>query len=407
MRIWLIDHYSVPPKYYPLARQTIFAKHLMEMGHEVLIIAASTVHNSTINLIEGDEEYIEVTEEGVKYLLIKCRQYSGNGVSRFANMLEFADKLPRICARLEKPDAIVACSMTIFACAQGIRLGRKYGCKKIAQITDLWPESIVAYGMAGPGHPLVITLRALEKWIYTHADTVIFSMEGAYDYISGRGWEKAVPREKVRFINNGVDLKAFEQDRERFPAEDADLKAPGVFKVVYTGSVRKANRLDLLVEAAALLDQEKIRILIWGGGDELERLEKDAERSGSQNVFFKGRVDKKQIPAILTGGDALFLDPFDEAVSRYGISSNKLFEYFAAGKPILMCSLPGHNPAERFHCSITYENTPEGVAAAIRKAFSLREDEREEMRRGALAAAEEYSFDTLSAKLNSVLEGTP
>ena len=96
----MIDHYSVPPKYYPLARQTIFAKHLMEMGHEVLIIAASTVHNSTINLIEGDEEYIEVTEEGVKYLLIKCRQYSGNGVSRFANMLEFADKLPRICDSL-------------------------------------------------------------------------------------------------------------------------------------------------------------------------------------------------------------------------------------------------------------------------------------------------------------------
>ena len=141
--------------------------------------------------------------------------------------------------------------------------------------------------------------------------------------------------------------------------------------------------------------------------DELERLEKDADRIGSKNVCFKGRVDKKQIPAILAGGDALFLDPFDEAVSRYGISSNKLFEYFAAGKPILICSLPGHNPAERFHCSITYENTPEGVAAAIRKAFSLREDEREEMRRGALAAAEEYSFDTLSAKLDSVLEGTP
>ena len=145
------------------------------------------------------------------------------------------------------------------------------------------------------------------------------------------------------------------------------------------------------------------KTLIWGGGDELERLEKDADRIGSKNVCFKGRVDKKQIPAILAGGDALFLDPFDEAVSRYGISSNKLFEYFAAGKPILMCSLPGHNPAERFHCSITYENTPEGVAAAIRKAFSLREDEREEMRRGALAAAEEYSFDTLSAKLDSVL----
>ncbi len=44
MRIWLINHYAVPPQYYPLARPSLFAKNLMKMGHEVVIIAASTVH---------------------------------------------------------------------------------------------------------------------------------------------------------------------------------------------------------------------------------------------------------------------------------------------------------------------------------------------------------------------------
>ena len=407
MRIWLIDHYSVPPKYYPLARQTIFAKHLMKMGHEVLIIAASTVHNSSINLIEGKEEYIELTEDGVKYLLIKCRQYSGNGLRRMANMLEFADKLPRVCAHLEKPDAILSCSMTLFACAQGLRLSERYGCRKIAQITDLWPETIVAYGMAGPRHPLVVMLRMLEKWIYTHADTIIFSMEGAYDYILARGWEKAVPREKVCFINNGVDLEAFEENGRQFPAEDDELRESGTFKVVYTGSVRKANRLDLLIDAASLIEDDRIRILIWGGGDELDGLHDTVRRRGLKNVAFKGRVDKKQIPAILMSADALFLDPFDEAVSQYGISSNKLFEYFAAGKPILMCRLPGHNPAGNYRCSITYEISPEGVAAAIRKASALSQGQREEMQIGALNAARAYSYDALSEKLNSVLEEKP
>ena len=404
MRIWLIDHYSVPPKYYPLARQTIFAKHLMEMGHEVLIIAASTVHNSSINLIEGKEEYTELTEDGVKYLLIKGRPYSGNGVKRIANMLEFAQKLPGVCAHLEKPDAIVSCSMTLFACAQGLRLSEKYGCRKIAQITDLWPETIVAYGMAGPFHPFVVTLRCLEKWIYTHADKIIFSMEGAYDYILSRGWEKAVPREKVCYINNGVDLKAFEEDRRQFPAEDAELREPGIFKVVYTGSVRKANRLDLLIDAASLIWDERIRILIWGAGDELDSLRETVRNRGLKNVSFKGHVDKKQIPAILSESDALFLDPFDEAVSRYGICSNKLFEYFASGKPVLMCTLPGHNPAAAYRCSISYEISPQGVADAIRKVFSLSDSEREEMRSGALEAARAYSYDELSEKLISVLE---
>ena len=54
MRIWLINHYAVPPQYYPLARQNYFAKYLMQAGHEVTIFAASTVHNSELNLIEDD-----------------------------------------------------------------------------------------------------------------------------------------------------------------------------------------------------------------------------------------------------------------------------------------------------------------------------------------------------------------
>ena len=405
MRIWLIDHYAVPPQYYPLARQTIFAKHLMQKGHEVLIIAASTVHNSSINLIEGEEEYIEQTVDGVHYLLIRCRQYKGNGLRRFANMMEFAYKLPKICDRLPRPDAIVSCSMTLFACAEGLKLSKKYGCRKIAQITDLWPESIVVYNIAKPYHPVVVALRCLEKWIYKNADAIIFSMEGAYDYIVHRRWEKAVPREKVYYINNGVDLKDFAENRARFPADDAELLDPGVFKVVYTGSIRKANRIDLLVDAAALIEESKIKILIWGAGEELDELREIVDRRGIRNVSFKGRVDKKKIPSILSNSDALFLDPFDEKISRYGISSNKLFEYFASGKPILMSKLPGHNPADGYHCSITYVNSPEDVARAIQQLFSFSEQEKEAMRTGALKAAEAYSYDVLSEKLESILEG--
>ena len=51
MNIWLINHYAVPPKYYPLARQTYFAKYLMAMGHTVTIFAASSVHKSDVNRI--------------------------------------------------------------------------------------------------------------------------------------------------------------------------------------------------------------------------------------------------------------------------------------------------------------------------------------------------------------------
>ncbi|MFR1759964.1 MAG: glycosyltransferase WbuB, partial [Christensenellaceae bacterium] len=121
MNIWLINHYAVPPQYYPLARQTYFAKYLMEMGHSVTIFAASTVHNSNQNLITDGAPYREETVNGVHYVYIRCRDYTGNGVSRIYNMMEFAWKLPGVCKRFPRPDAIVATSMPPVSCAAGIR----------------------------------------------------------------------------------------------------------------------------------------------------------------------------------------------------------------------------------------------------------------------------------------------
>lgn len=400
-----MDHYAVPPQYYPLPRPSMFAKNLIKMGHEVTIIAASTVHNSDVNLITDGARVKKATDDGVPYVFIRCRGYRGNGLGRVNNILEFAAKLPGVFDTLEKPDAIVATSFDPISCWQAIRYAKKHGIRAIAQIADLWPETLVAYGVAGENNPVVRALRALEKKIYTSADAIVFTMEGAYDYIRAQGWEKAVPREKVCFINNGVDLALFEQNKKDCPSNDAELADPSLFKIVYTGSIGKSNRLDLLVDAAALLEDKSIRILIWGSGDELENLKARVRAEGIRNVSFKGRAEKKQIPAILAGGDALFLDAFDERVSRYGISSNKLFEYFASGKPILMCALAGHNPAARFDCSLTYAATPEGVAETIRAARSLTPERREKMRQGALAAARAYSYDALSEKLNCVVEG--
>lgn len=80
MKIWLINHYAVPPQYYPLARPSLFAKNLIKMGHNVTIIAASTVHNSeSENLIKSKEKVKKIIDDGIPYILINCTPYQGNG----------------------------------------------------------------------------------------------------------------------------------------------------------------------------------------------------------------------------------------------------------------------------------------------------------------------------------------
>lgn len=407
MDIWLINHYAVPPKYYPLARQTCFAKYLMQMGHTVTIFAASSVHNSVPakNLITDGKPWREEWEDGVHYVYIKCCDYAGSGLRRVYNICEFAWKLPGVCKHFPRPDAIVATSMPPTSCAMGIRLARKYKCKGVAEIADLWPESIVAYGIAGPKNPAVIVLRWLEKWIYKKADSVVFTMEGAYDYILEQGWEKEIPRDKVFYVNNGVDLEAFQQNRERFPAEDADLNDPEVFKVVYTGSIRRVNNLGILLDTAKRIEDPRIRFLIWGDGDEKEALEKRIADENITNVVMKGRVEKKYIPAIVSKADLNIAHNEASALFRFGISFNKLFDYLAAGKPVL-CDFPcPYNPGVMVGAARTVEQpAPEMIAREIEQIAQLPTQEYEALCQAAEQGAQIYSFANLTKKLIEVIE---
>ena len=406
MRIWLINHYAVPPRYYPLARQNYFAKYLMRAGHEVTIFAASTVHNSDLNLIEDDTPYREDVVDGVHYVLIRCKSYHGNGVSRILNMLEFARKLPGVCNKYPRPDAIVATSMPPMSCAAGLKLARKYGCRGIAEIADLWPESIVAYGIAGPRNPAVLYLRRLEKWIYKKADAVVFTMEGAYDYILEQGWEREIPRSKVHYINNGVDLEQFRYNREHFTVDDPDLTDPDTFKVIYTGSIRKVNNLGLLLDAAKELRDPRVRFLIWGDGDEREALQQRVAEENISNVVFKGRVEKKYVPYITSSADLNIAHNTPSSLFRFGISFNKLFDYLAAGKPVLSDFPCPYNPAVLLHASLCVDDpTAQNIAQAVTQVAAMEREQYNELCSNAEKAAVEYDFRNLTNKLLQVING--
>lgn len=407
MDIWLINHYAVPPKYYPLARQTHFAKHLMAMGHTVTIFAASSVHNVTpaINLITDGAAWREETVEGVRYVYIRCCDYEGSGFKRIYNMCEFAWKLPGVCKKFSRPDAIVATSMPPMSCAMGVRLGRKYGCKTIAEIADLWPESIVAYGIAGPKNPAVIALRWLEKWIYKKADALVFTMEGAYDYILEQGWEKEIPRSKVHYINNGVDLDQFHYNRDHYQVEDADLDNPDIFKVIYTGSIRKVNNLGLLLDTAREVTDPRVKFLIWGDGNELSALRQRLVDEGITNVVFKGSVEKKYVPSIVSRADLNIAHNNPSPLFRFGISFNKLFDYLAAKKPILADFPCPYNPAVQRGAGRAVENpTAKNIAKVIEQVVTMENESYMKMCENSALAANEYDFKNLTNKLVSIIE---
>lgn len=408
MIIYLINHYAVPPQYYPLARPSLLAKNLIKMGHDVTIIAASTVHNSDCqNLIEDGSKVKHITDDGIPYVLINCKPYKGNGKERVINILQFARKLPKVLDILDKPDAIVATSFDPFTCYEGIRYAKNHGIKAIAEIADLWPETLVAYSGIGPNNPIVMYLRHIEKKIYTMSDKIVFTMEGAYKYIVKQGWTKEIPESKVHYINNGIDNELFAYNKDHFKIEDNDLEDSNKFKVIYTGSIRKVNNLGVLLDTAKYIDDKQIVFLIWGDGDELDRLKERVKVEHIENVIFKGKVQKQYTPFITSKADLNIAHNGQSQMFTYGVSFNKIFDYFAAGKPILCDFDSDYNPVIIHKAGVEVKSAePCEIAKKIMQMAHMTENEYSKLSKNALQAASHYDFKVLTENLIEIINST-
>lgn len=411
--IWILNHYATDMFENKTGRHFEFAKILSSRGYNPVIFCANTFHNSDkIIKIKNGKYRIEYSGK-IPFVFVKTSRYKTNGYLRIRNMIRFYQNLLKVAKKYikthEKPDIILASSVHPLTMAAGIKIAEKLGIRCICEIRDLWPESIVDYMNISSKNILIKALYKLEKWVYKKADCLIFTMEGGRQYITEKGWDKEhggpVDLKKVFHINNGVDLALFDYNKEHYKIDDKDLNNTQTFKVVYTGSIRKANNLEQIVECAELIKNKNIKFLIYGNGSDKEVLENECREKGIDNIIFKGKVDKKNIPYILSRGNLNILNYHDVHTWKYGGSQNKLFEYMASGKPILANIQIGYCLITRYQCGIAKRiKNARMYSQEINKIKCLPENEYKNMCINARKAAEDYDFKVLTEKLIEIIE---
>ena len=332
----------------------------------------------------------------------------GNMALFSLNLIRTAREFARITGA---PDVVYASSvhpLTVFA---GEQIARHFGVPCIGEVRDLWPETLVAYGSVKRDSAFGRLLYAGEKLMYARADAMVFTMEGAPDYIREHRWDTAsggpIDLSRVFNVNNGVDLEAFDRNVKDFPFEDPDLDDPGTFSVVYTGAVRRANNLGLMLDALEYLrDLENLKILIWGRGYEIEKLTAEAaERGLSDRFIFKPFVNKQYIPSILSKADVCLMHWERSSVNDYGYDYNKLFEYLASGKVVFSTIQSGHSLLVSHDCGIETDGpTPKDFANGLRRIYEMSPEERAEWGKKAREAAAFYDFRVQTRVLEQAIE---
>lgn len=164
-KVWLVSHYAMPPHLEIRVKTLKYASILQERGYDVLLITASTVHNTDINLIETKERFVVREYDGLKYVHIKCSGYLGSGVKRILNLLQFQKRFKRVMKKFDKPDVIVAdCNCVNY---KGIlSFAKKFKIPFVSEIRDLWPLSIVEYKNLSDKNPVIKYLYSQEKRMY-------------------------------------------------------------------------------------------------------------------------------------------------------------------------------------------------------------------------------------------------
>ena len=406
MKIWILNHYATNMYFDGTGRHQGLAKYLIRKGHEVKIFCASTVHNSD-QIVEIKEGISceKIGADSVPYVFIKTRKYVGNGRSRILNMMDFAKRLSKVLdAEAKKngfPDVILASSVHPLTLVAGIRFANRRKIHCICEIRDIWPLSLVEFGLIKNKGLIHKILLKLELWTYKKSESIIFTMKGAAQYINDMGWSKYIPNDKLWYVNNGVDLDRYEGNVKKYFIHDQDLESDN-FKIMYTGSIGISDNLYRLVEIAKNVQSKhnsSIQFIVYGDGSERKKLQKYCWDNKIENITFKGRVEKKYIPFILSKSNAniFFLEDFQ--IYKYGISLNKLFEYFAAGKPIITNIAFGYNEINGY-CGYTKED----ILTSIEDIYSLSDNSYETMCNNSKKLSIKYSFENLADDIINIIE---
>ena len=236
-KVWIMNHYATNMFVDKAGRHYWFAKELKEHGYDVTVFCATTFLNRDDVIDTNGKKFIEDQTEGIPFVFVSTIPAQGNGIRRVKSWLLFYKNLfPATRNRTlknGKPDVIIASSVHPLTMVAGIRIAKRLKIPCICEVRDLWPEAIFQFGKSREMSLMGRILIKGEYWIYKNAKALIFTKEGDTDYLKEKKWTTAqggdIDLKKCYYINNGIDLKDYEERMQTIQLDDPDLNNDTTF----------------------------------------------------------------------------------------------------------------------------------------------------------------------------------
>ena len=312
------------------SRGWLLMKEFANRGYQSVVITSDS--NNLADLPNFQSSFIKYSQEGVQVIMLKTLKYSvAKSVQRIFSWLNFEWVFFWLDKKLlPKPDVIIVSSLSLLTIVNGFFLKKKYKCKLVFEIREIWPLTIVEEGGFSRHNLFIIFLQFIESWGYNRSDLIVGTMPNLSEHVKNvSDYSKLVD-----CIPMGIDPTMLINTQSVNPEYIEQYLNPNYFNVVYTGTVGITNALDTFFKAAETLTKNpKIKFVIVGDGALKKIYQK--QYSHLPNLIFAPKVYNKQVQSILLHADVLYFSVFKSKVWHYGQSLNKVIDYMISNKPIV------------------------------------------------------------------------
>ena len=263
---------------------------------------------------------------------------------------------------LRRADVMVVVSPPLLLGAAAWLAGKIKGAPFVFHVQDMQPDAAVGLGMLRAGW-FIRALYELEAFAYRSAAGVSGITQGMLVKFRRKG----VPEKKLIYFPNAISLAQEGSTPKRGEFRRQNGLAAEAFLAVYAGNLGVKQGLDVLIEAARLLRNRQIQIVICGDGAQREVLAEQARRLELPNVTMLPLQQGADYNSLLEDADLCFIT--QQSGSGNSFFPSKLLGLLAQSKPVITVADPESELAEAvvaggFGLNIP-PGRPEEVAAVL------------------------------------------
>jgi len=387
MNIWFLSPHEQPHGH--TSRTYDYSQELLKRGHQVTVFTNSYCHRTHTERLAVGEKWRLEDIDGIRVVWLRTIHYTGNGLKRGLNMFSFAYRAFEAARALpDKPDVTVGDSVPPTAGWTACKLAKAKGAACVYQVRDAWPIALVYDGGLSRHSPVYYLFRYIEKRMYREAQAICATMPFLHPHVTESGGDP----NKITWIPNGVNVARYS------PFTAFDGGADRSLTAMYVGAYGFAHDVITIVKAAAILKSrgiDKYKFILVGDGVKRAECERLAAKEGLDNIEFRNSVPKADVPRLQMDSDILIACVTDSQSYRFGINLNKIYDYFASGRPVIFaCRTPNDPVADAQSGYSIPPEDPQAMAKALEDYLGLTPEQRIELGKRSRAYAEEH-FDVV------------